>query len=185
MVPLRDATGRRVAYARIDAEAEWVRDRQWYRLSSDGDVVAFSEHGVGRVQTLAEAILGVDGGADVVIEYRNGDPLDHRSANLHAHPAEAAEPAEPDAPRRSRYRWVLWDPDHGAWVAYGYQGGRRVHLGRFDDELAAARSAAAWRHENQSIHMEDDHPGGGFGRALTPPAPPTEARRKAPIGGKG
>lgn len=185
-MPLKDAAGRRVAYARIDPAAEWVRDRQWYRFSPDGDVVAFSEHGLGATQTLGEAILGVAPGGGVVVEHRNGDPLDHRADNLQARVARTAEPADPRGPRRSRYRWVLWDPGHGAWVAYGYQGGRRVHLGRFDDELAAARVAAAWREENQSIHMEDDYHGGGFGRALKPPTALTEAnRRTAPIGGKG
>ena len=78
-----------------------------------------------------------------------------------------------------------WDPEHEAWIAYGYSGGRYVNLGRFDDELAAARAARAWADDNQSVHLEDDFRAGGFGRGSRAPTSGSEAqRKKTPIGGK-
>jgi len=186
LIPLRDATDRRVAaYARVD-EAVELGGYRWYRLTPDGPPITFAHpRSAGRPATLAEVILGTVGRDDVTVHYRNGDPLDNRLANLETVPVE--EPPSPgdDGARRSRYRGVIWDPGHARWVAYGQAGGRYVHLGEFDDELAAARAAAAWSDENQTIHFEDDHAAGGYGRALRPPSAASEAgRRRKPIGGK-
>jgi hypothetical protein len=186
LIPLRDATDRRVAaYAQIDDDAK-LGDYRWYRLTSDGPPITFSHpRSPGRPATLAQVILGTVGRDDVTVRYRNGNPLDNRVANLESVPVGTVPPQEDDRERRSRYRGVLWDPGHGQWVAYGYAGGRYAHLGRFDDELTAARAAAAWSDEHQTIHFEDDHPAGGYGRSLRPPSAASEAgRRRKPIGGK-
>jgi hypothetical protein len=172
MVPVRDAAGQRVvAYARIDPRSEWIRAYSWYRLTAEGEPVTLS-HPLdgGRPTGMGRVVLGVVGRDDVTVRHRNGDLLDNRIVNLEAEdePASAAE----GGPRRSRYRKVLWDPARDAWVAWGYGGGRYVEVGSFDDELAAARAARAWAAENQSIHLEDDYPVGGFGRALRAPTSP-------------
>jgi hypothetical protein len=184
LVPLKDASDRRVAYAKIDPESEWIRRYPWYRLTADGDAVTFSDRD-GRPTTMARVILGIEEQEGVAVRYRNGDRLDNRRENLRAErvPTPDAPPAE--GAKRSRYRWVLWDAEHEAWVAYGERGGRHVHLGRFDDELAAARAAREWALEHQTIHFEDDHHGGGYGRSLRAPTALSEAnRRRSPIGGK-
>jgi hypothetical protein len=186
LVPISDAAGRRVAaYAKIDHGSEWIRAYPWYRLTGDGEALTFAHPlSGGRPSTMAQVILGLVDRHETAVRHRNGDPLDNRRANLEATGADPVAPVG-DGDRRSRYRRVLWDPEHERWVAYGYSGGRYVDLGRFDDELAAARAARAWAVDNQSVHLEDDHRAGGFGRSSRAPSEASEAqRRKAPIGGK-
>jgi hypothetical protein len=169
LVPLRDMGRRVAAYATVDPRSQWVTRYPWFRLTSDGPPLTFAHPGAGgRPVTMAEVVLEIVGQDGVAAEHRNGDPLDNRRSNLRAVPAEPAS-AEAPGRRRSAYRGVLWDPGHESWVAYGFSGGTYVHLGRFDDEQAAARAAREWAVENQSIHLEDDHAVGGFGRALGPP----------------
>ncbi len=175
LIPLRDAADRRVAgYATIDPRSQWLTRFRWFRLTPDGAPVTFTHPAAGgRPATMAEVVLGIVGQDGVAAEHRSGDPLDNRASNLRVVPAEP-RPAEDPGRRRSAYRGVLWDPAHGSWVAYGFAAGTYVHLGRFEDELAAARAAREWAVENQSIHLEDDHRAGGFGRALGPPRAPRE-----------
>jgi len=171
MVPVCDAGGRRVvAYARIDPRSEWVRAYSWYRLTPDGEAVTLSHPlGRGRPTSMAQVVLRLAGRDDVTVRHRNGDLFDNRIANLEAvdEPAPADEVA-----KRSRYPRVLWDAARNDWVAWGYSAGRYVEVGRFEDELAAARAARSWAAENQSIHLEDDYRVGGFGRALGAPKEP-------------
>jgi hypothetical protein len=132
---------------------------------------------------MARVVLGLVNREEAGVRHRNGDILDNRRANLDV--VKGQEPLPAGDGTRSRYRRVLWDPEHEAWVAYGYSGGRYVNLGRFDDEQAAARAARAWADDNQSVHLEDDFRAGGFGRASRAPTPESEAQsRKKPIGGK-
>ena len=164
LVPVKDAAGRRVAaYARVDPRPDGIRAYSWYRLTADGEALTFSHPLSGaRPTTMARVVLGLVGRDEVEVRHRNGDILDNRRANLDTVEGQASSPAGDG--RRSRYRRVLWDPEHGAWVAYGYSGGSYVNLGRFDDELAAGRAAQAWAVDNQSVHLEDDFRAGGFGR---------------------
>jgi hypothetical protein len=173
LVPLRDAGDRRVVgYAAIDASSQWLRRFRWFRLTPDAPPVTFTHPAArGGPVTMAQVLLDIVGQEDVAAEYRSGDPLDNRVSNLRA--VRAGAPAEA-GPRRSAYRGVLWDPQGESWVAYGVAGGRYVDLGRFDDERAAATAAREWAVENQSIHLEDDHRAGGFGRALGPPRAPRD-----------
>src|SRR5262252_2239876 len=78
LIPLRDATDRRVAaYARVD-EAVELGGYRWYRLTPDGPPITFAHpRSAGRPATLAEVILGTVGRDDVTVHYRNGDPLDN------------------------------------------------------------------------------------------------------------
>jgi hypothetical protein len=186
LVAVSDAAGARVAaYAKIDPGSEWIRTYSWYRLTADGDALTFSHPlSAGRPASMARVILDLVDREDVTVRHRSGDVLDNRVANLEAVAADVAAPGA-DGGKRSRYRRVLWDPEHERWVAYGYSGGRYVNVGRFDDELLAARAARDWAVDNQSVHLEDDYRAGGFGRSSRAPDQSSEAqRRKAPIGGK-
>jgi hypothetical protein len=185
LVPVSDAAGRRVAaYARIDPRSDGIRAYSWYRLTPGGEALTFSHPlSGGRPTTMARVVLGLVDREEVGVRHRNGDILDNRTANLDVVEGWQSPPAGDGT--RSRYRGVLWDPEHDAWVAFGYSGGRYVSLGRFDDELDAARAARAWAVENQSVHLEDDFRAGGFGRSSRAPTPASEAQsRKTPIGGK-
>jgi hypothetical protein len=170
LVAVGDAAGRRVAgYAKVDPSSEWVRDLSWHRLTADGEPLTFAHpRSGGRPTTMARVVLGLVDREDVTVRHRNGDALDNRAANLEV--VGERPPAAAGGAKRSRYRRVLWDEEHGAWVAYGYSAGRYVHLGRFGDELDAARAARAWARDNQSVHLEDDHRAGGFGRSSRAPA---------------
>jgi AP2 domain len=183
VVPVRDAAGTRLAaYASIDRRSEWIRPYPWHRLTAGGEPLTFSHPlAGGRPTTMARVILGLVDREEVGVRHRNGDVLDNRVANLVAFEAQPA--AGPEGAKRSRYRGVLWDPEHEQWAAYGYSGGRYVDLGRFDDELGAARAARSWALDNQSVHLEDDFRAGGFGRASRAPTEASEAQRGKPIGG--
>jgi hypothetical protein len=43
--------------------------------------------------------------------------------------------------KTSKHKGVAWDKDRGKWIAYGKRNGRAKNLGRFEDELEAARVA--------------------------------------------
>lgn len=177
LIAVGDAAGRRLAaYARVDPGSEWVREYPWHRLTADGEALTFSHPlAGGRPTTMARVVLGLVDREEVTVRHRNGDVLDNRVANLEVDAEEP--PSAAGRAKRSRYRRVLWDEEHDAWVAYGYSAGRYVHLGRFEDELDAARAARAWALDNQSVHLEDDHRAGGFGRSSRAPTAPSDARR--------
>lgn len=61
-------------------------------------------------------------------------------------------------PKTSRYRGVTWDKNQERWVAQVAPNSRHVFLGRFDDELEAARVAALARKQYFQFANESRHP---------------------------
>jgi HNH endonuclease len=89
----------------------------------------------------------LDAPAHLYVDHRDGDTLNNRRANLCL-----VTPAENHANQRhfgtsSRYRGVIWH--RGKWRATLMARGRRIYLGRFANEVEAARAVdaalrAAW-----------------------------------------
>lgn len=86
----------------------------------------------------------------VLVDHRNGNGLDNRRANLRlATDSQNSGNARPRPSAGSPYKGVSWDPARVKWAAYITLKGRKLHLGRFDDEWVAAEAynaaaAAAW-----------------------------------------
>jgi hypothetical protein len=87
-------------------------------------------------------------------DHINRDRRDNRRANLRV--ATAAENAQnvPARPNTSPYRGVHWDSTRGKWMARVKIDRKHVCLGRYDDELEAARVAAEYRAEHMPFSLE-------------------------------
>jgi hypothetical protein len=92
-------------------------------------------------------IMNADKG--MVIGHRNGNTLDNRRANLYAETrSQAGSRQRVRSGGASRYKGVAWDVTNGHWVARIRVQGKRIYLGSFDDDVAAAQAydAAALRY---------------------------------------
>jgi hypothetical protein len=132
----------------IDAsDLPLVEGKRWCwvpNASRDGaGNVTLSKHG--ETTPLHRIILGVSD-PDLHVMHLNDDPFDCRRANLvvrtHSEMGAAARKMEAvnGKPCTSRFKGVTWDKFRGKWVAQIRKDDRNYHLGRFDDELAAAEA---------------------------------------------
>jgi hypothetical protein len=107
-----------------------------------GKVATFNAAGDSGLRNL---ILGVSG-TDLCVAHRNGNPLDCTRANLVMRTLSEKGAAMRKArlisglPPTSRFKGVCWDKRRGRWIALIKLDGVSRHLGRFDDELAAAEA---------------------------------------------
>lgn len=152
-----------VAFARVDAGDAEAAARHLWIWQGEGSYPARPDGA-----KLPHCVLGVS--PSTPVEPRNRNFLDCRRFNLRTKPARNKV-----ADRiRSRFRGVLRDPHPPdslrPWLAYGRtpEGGL-ARLGYFRREEEAATRAREWERAYQSIHLEDDWQGGGFGRHLGSP----------------
>jgi hypothetical protein len=155
-IPLRDRSGKVVAYTLVDPQdAALVRAAPW-QLHSEG--YAFRTVGMnGRRQTvfLHRAIVGLDPGDPRQADHRNRRRLDNRRMNLRIVSAWGQrQNARGRVHSTSRFRGVSRDPKSGRWRVRGHVNGRERFLGLFDSEVAAGRAAAAWRAEHMPYSPE-------------------------------
>jgi len=77
-----------------------------------------------------------------ICDHINGNGLDNRAANLR--PATVsqnlANRPKRKAPARSKYKGLEWDKISKKWKARVQFEGRKIYIGSFDSELAAARA---------------------------------------------
>ncbi len=94
-------------------------------------------------------------------DHINGDPLDNRRENLRQCSAQqnAANSRSHDG-TTSVYKGVSWDSSRDKWISSIQTAGRTKHVGRFDDEMEAAR---AYDSHALALHGE-------FARLNFPPA---------------
>jgi hypothetical protein len=78
--------------------------------------------------------------ADLVVHYRNRNTLDLRRENLVVVPARSVFKYRPPTSGSSQYRGVYWSKDKDRWRGMIRMNGRKIHLGYFQDEAAAARA---------------------------------------------
>ncbi len=134
-VPLLRRDGSIADYAAIDAaDAEWVGQWTW-SLNAKG----YATRGQGIL--LHRELLGLKRGDGVFGDHIDLDKLNDRRNNLR--PGDPSESPQ-NVPGRlgtSKHRGVSWVPTAGKWVAYCSVGGKRHHLGYFDDEEDAAEAA--------------------------------------------
>lgn len=95
----------------------------------------------GRGSALHRTILGAPRG--VRVDHVNGDGLDNRRANLRlaGNTGNARNRAKSTTrPTSSRFKGVTWEARRLRWMAYITVNNRFVWLGRFTDEVEAARA---------------------------------------------
>jgi hypothetical protein len=131
----------------------------------EGAFVAVRVRGEGKLSPLRRLILGVTG-RGVNVRHANGDPLDCRRGNLVATTVSrrAMGAAKIKALRgracSSRFKGVSWDKLSKKWRAAVATGGKRRELGRFDDEIAAARADDEAARELFGEHAYQNFPDG-------------------------
>lgn len=91
--------------------------------------------------SMHRVILGVLKSPEVLIDHRNHDGLDNRRHNLRvcSVPQNSANMRKRTG-MTSKFKGVCWHKQHEQWAAAIYRGGKRCHLGYFDDEVDAARA---------------------------------------------
>ena len=85
-------------------------------------------------------IMGI--GDEKMCDHINGEGLDNRKANLR--PATRAQNSwnrgKSKARSRSRYKGLAWDKQDRRWEVRISANGKRKYVGRFEDEVKAARA---------------------------------------------
>jgi hypothetical protein len=165
-VPLRSyLTYREVLIDAADLPIVEGKNWNWSDRSdpgkTDGVVVLAT---TGRQAPLHRMIAGVTDPATCV-SFVNGDPLDCRRANLVvrtlAETNHTSRKMETRAGKEcsSRFKGVYHDLDRGKWLAQIRKGGVYQHIGRFDDELAAAQAyddcARVWFGPHAYVNFPD------------------------------
>jgi hypothetical protein len=113
-------------------------------LSADGNnFYAVREAKIGpkrtKIVSLHREIMNAPKG--VLIDHQNNDGLDNRRANLRlATYSQNAINKPKKANTSSKYRGVCFDKSHRQWGAFIRIKGRQTRLGRFDNEIDAARA---------------------------------------------
>lgn len=83
-------------------------------------------------------ILGLTPGDGKLVDHINGNGLDNRRANLRIATTHQNAQNTRRALGGAGVRGVTWDRDRQKWMAQIKAGGRKYHLGRFDEKIAAA-----------------------------------------------
>jgi len=87
------------------------------------------------------AYLIVHGCSPPMIDHINGDPSDNRIENLRGCRDRSNQfNIKLPETNTSGYKGVSWSKSHGKWLARVGVDNRRVHVGRFNDPLEAARA---------------------------------------------
>lgn len=147
-VPLSGRDVRRREAIIDAADSPVVEGRRWCWTRSGGHSRAGAGHvalsQAGETPALHRLIVGIADPA-LHVMHLNDDPLDCRRSNLVVRTlsekvgANRKMTSSKGKPCTSRFKGVSWDRRRGKWVAQIRREGKR-HLGRFDDELAAAEA---------------------------------------------
>lgn len=136
-------------FALIDAaDAKWVYQWTWH-FNKRGYAARLRYRGKDKCDAiiyLHRAIMGeIDG---VEYDHINRDKLDCRRVNLrvctqHQNAGNVGKKT-PKRPSTSQFKGVSWDSGKKKWLAQGRNHGRMVFLGRFNDEMEAAKKYNEW-----------------------------------------
>lgn len=158
-VPLRRRDGVIVAYALIDAADEHLTANRW-SLDRDGYVARkmWLSDGSCRTLALSREVVGLRHRDGKQADHINGDKLDNRRANLRVATQAQNNQNKPSyRGSTSAHRGVHWDKRSGKWYAKARLNGQAHFLGRYADELEAARAAHAFRVAHMPYANEGRH----------------------------
>lgn len=152
LLPLRRRDGSVRSHAIIDEADAALGALRWSQHSSG---YAYRRGPGGTSVLLHRVVLCLVPGDGLEGEHVNGDALDCRRGNLRigTH-ALNMQNVTANVGGTSEHRGVCWDAARGKWLAGGQLNGKRVNLGRYADELDAARVARDWRLEHMPFTNE-------------------------------
>lgn len=131
-----------------------VSDREWL-ASFSWEVVPHGKTAYAVTQSLGlhlrmhRLIMGLDRGADAIVDHVNGNGMDNRRCNLREGTcSQNSQNASKRDNTSSVYKGVSWDVEREQWESYIHIGGAKRHLGFHDDEWEAAENynTAALKH---------------------------------------
>lgn len=115
-----------------DADYAWLSEYKWYPNCNNHQIYANRRDGV----MMHQLITGFD-----LTDHHNGDGLDNRRENLReASKALNGANQNPQVGCSSRFKGVAWDASRSKWKAYVKVDGKIRNLGRFSDEIDAAKT---------------------------------------------
>ena len=97
-------------------------------------------HNRTKIISMHREIMGAPAG--MLVDHRNRDTLDNRRENLRlaTHSQNQFNKGKTSRKTTSRFIGVFFEKQSGRWVARTTVEGKRIWLGRFDDETEAARA---------------------------------------------
>lgn len=141
------------AYALVDPEDfDWLSRWRW-SLSTEGYAVRGEYGSGGRDVTVRmhRNILGLARGDPREGDHVNRDRLDNRRSNLRIVDRRLQKHnVSSHRGGTSRFRGVWWDSRERKWFAEAHVDGRKVLLGRYQDERQAADVARRFRLEHMA-----------------------------------
>jgi len=148
-------------YAIVDAEDyERLSKYRWYAVRSRDTFYAMrsGRRGKGQKRTYYQMHREIKQiGDDMLCDHINGKGLDNRKANLRE--ATCAQNSwnsgKSRGVSRSKYKGPAWDKRYRKWEVRISVNGRRIYIGRFEDQIEAARAydAAAVKYHGRYANV--------------------------------
>jgi hypothetical protein len=125
-----------------DEDYEYLSLKKWHVKLSGGAYACgklwLPEERKSKNIKMHRVILGITD-PSVIVDHINRDGLDNRRVNLRICSRTQNQANRVVSYGTSRYKGVAFDKKNENWESYiGYQG-KKIHLGKFDNEIDAAR----------------------------------------------
>jgi hypothetical protein len=142
------------AFALVDdADYEFLRPRPWHLVPAGSHRYARSGR-PGCWIYMHRLLLNAPKGKQV--DHINRDGLDNRRSNLRlCNHSENGQNTVANRGAGSRFRGVYFHKSSGQWMARHTVEGHHYFIGRFKDEVEAARAAQAFRDEHMPFAQPD------------------------------
>lgn len=126
-------------YAIVDKEFAWLDKYKWHR-SGHGYAagVIILEDGSKKHETMHRYIISPE--KQTVIDHINGNKLDNRLSNMRTGTQRQNTLNSIHRGGSSIFKGVCWDSRENKWRAYITVNRKRIELGKFLDELQAAKT---------------------------------------------
>lgn len=126
------------------SEYNYVSKHKW--TSDNGQYAFFTDNKNKKTVKLHNYLFG-ELRNGFVIDHINGDGLDCRSINMRVASFQENNLNRKNKIRSSQYKGVSWDSSRNKWIVSIQVNGVTKHIGRFDDEISAAKAydKKAWK----------------------------------------
>ena len=125
-----------------DADFDWLNQWKWW-TTGGGKYKHYAQRasypkGGGKIHiSMHRLVLGLT--TKIECDHINGNGLDNRRSNLRkCSKAQNACNRRPQKKKMGRFKGVIWRKETKKWRAMIRHNKRLIHLGSFDDEVAAA-----------------------------------------------
>lgn len=125
-----------------DEDAELLEKYKWHVvIKTDTPYLQTSIKIDGKKRTLQLSREILNAPKDRLVDHIDGNTLDNRRNNLRlADKRTNAQNMRPNINTTSKYKGVSWDKQRMKWRAVIFHNGKQIMLGRFIDEIVAAKT---------------------------------------------